>query len=88
MGVPISFLDKYCPEQFKIEGITKTWFGGANKIYPEQIQINKEENESRVTKLNDGAAIEIDNPPTDTYYKVDDKMYKQVYARLLIRKKQ
>lgn len=25
MGVPISFLDKYCPEQFDIIGITKTW---------------------------------------------------------------
>lgn len=23
MGVPISFLDKYCPEQFEIMGITK-----------------------------------------------------------------
>ncbi|MDD6499778.1 MAG: adenine-specific methyltransferase EcoRI family protein, partial [Bacteroidales bacterium] len=39
MGVPITFLDKYCPEQFEILGITKTWFGGANKIYPEQIQV-------------------------------------------------
>ena len=35
MGVPISFLDKYCPEQFEILGITKTWYGMANKIYPE-----------------------------------------------------
>ena len=34
MGVPISFLDKYCPEQFEILGITKTWFGGATKEYP------------------------------------------------------
>ncbi|MDO5395445.1 MAG: adenine-specific methyltransferase EcoRI family protein, partial [Bacteroidales bacterium] len=33
MGVPITFLDKYCPEQFEILGITKTWFGGANKTY-------------------------------------------------------
>lgn len=38
MGVPITFLDKYCPEQFEILGITKTWFGCANKVYPEQVQ--------------------------------------------------
>ena len=43
MGVPISFLDKYCPEQFFIEGITKTWFGMANKTYPEQIQVERME---------------------------------------------
>ena len=24
----------------EILGITKTWFGGANKIYPEQIQVS------------------------------------------------
>ncbi|KAA3974049.1 DNA methyltransferase, partial [Bacteroides ovatus] len=34
MGVPISFLDKYCPEQFEILGITKTWYGSASKVYP------------------------------------------------------
>lgn len=27
MGVPVTFLDKHCPEQFEIVGITKTWFG-------------------------------------------------------------
>ena len=41
MGVPITFLDKYCPEQFEIIGITKTWYGGACKTYPDQIQIDK-----------------------------------------------
>lgn len=25
MGVPISFLDKYCPEQFEIVGLTVSW---------------------------------------------------------------
>ena len=25
MGVPISFLDKYCPEQFEIVGLTASW---------------------------------------------------------------
>ena len=89
MGVPISFLDKYCPEQFEILGITKTWFGGANKVYPEQTQVDKHGKKSRVTKLNDGATIELSEVPDgDTYYIVNDKMYQQVYARVLIKPKE
>ena len=84
---PISFLDKYCPEQFKITGITKTWFGGASKTYPEQTQVSKDGKESTVTKLNDGATLVLDTPPeNETYYKVGGKLYTQVYARILIQK--
>ena len=87
MGVPISFLDKYCPEQFKITGITKTWFGGASKTYPEQTQVSKDGKESTVTKLNDGATLVLDTPPeNETYYKVGGKLYTQVYARILIQR--
>ena len=89
MGVPISFLDKYCPEQFEITGITKTWYGFADKIYPEQIQVSKDGKRSKVTKLNDGATIRLtEAPEAETYYIVEDAMYTQVYARVLIRKKQ
>lgn len=87
MGVPISFLDKYNPDQFQIEGITKTWFGAAKKIYPEQIQVDKNGDRKKVTKLNDGAALKIDSPADDTYYIVDGKNFVQVYARVLIRHK-
>ncbi len=88
MGVPISFLDKYCPEQFEIVGITKTWFGGASKIYPQQTQVDKNGTRSNVTKLNDGAVIKLDKSPSGTtYYIVDDEVYIQVYARILIKKK-
>ena len=86
MGVPITFLDKYCPDQFEILGITKTWFGGANKVYPEQIQVSSSGKESRVTKLNDGAVLCNDVAPSgETYYIVDKKFYTQVYARVLIK---
>lgn len=71
---------------FEILGITKTWFGGASKIYPEQIQIDRRGKKSKVTKLNDGAVLShTDVPHNDTYYIVDDKYYTQVYARVLIR---
>ena len=86
MGVPISFLDKYCPEQFEILGITKTWFGGACKLYPEQKQIDRHGKESKVTKLNDGAVLHhTEIPSNDTYYIVNGGYYTQVYARVLVR---
>lgn len=86
MGVPISFLSKYSPDQFEILGITKTWFGAANKIYPTQIQVDKNGNESNVSKLNDGAAIKLAEPTAGkTYYKVNGNYYEQMYARILIK---
>lgn len=88
MGVPITFMDRHNPNQFEIIGITKTWFGGASKIYPKQIQVDKNGKKSEVTKLNDGATLELSEPlKNKTYYIVDGKMYKQLYARVLIRKK-
>ena len=89
IGVPISFLDKYCPEQFEILGITKTWYGIANKVYPKQTQVGKDGKKSTVKKLNDGPAIILKKvPDNETYYLIDDTIYVQEYARILIRKKQ
>ena len=91
MGVPITFLDKYNPEQFKILDITKAGAGNpASKIkeYPRQIQVDKNKKHSFVTKLNDGADIVISTPSSGkTYYIVDNKMYIQTYPRILIRHK-
>ena len=88
MGVPITFLDKYNPDQFEILGITKTWFGLASKTYGEQVQVDRNGKESRVTKLNDGAVLEVPQPPIGkTYYKVDGKLYIQTYPRILIRRR-
>lgn len=88
MGVPITFLDKYNPDQFEIIGITKTWFGLANKIYPQQIQVSSNGKQSVVTKLNDGATIKLASPPANqTYYIVGDDYFIQVYARVLIKHK-
>jgi len=88
MGVPVSFLDRYNPDQFEILGLTKTWFGAATKIYPEQIQVSKNDEKSKVTKLNDGAVLKIKEPPEDkTYYIVKDKLYRQTFPRLLVKQK-
>jgi len=89
MTVPVTFLDKYCPEQFEIIGITKTWFGAAVKTYPKQTQVNKNGSQTTVTKLNDGGAIIVKEPPKDEiYYIVNGKYYVQTYPRIIIRKKQ
>ena len=89
IGVPVTFLDKYCPTQFEIVGITRPWADGRIKMYPEQIQVDKNGKRSRVTKLNDGAVVKLDEPPVDkTYYMVGDECYIQLYSRILIKRKQ
>lgn len=88
MGVPITFLGKYNPDQFEIVGITKTWFGGASKTYDMQTQVSKNGAKSTVSKLNDGPALRVSVPPKDkTYYIVDGEYFIQAYARVLIRNK-
>jgi len=86
MGVPITFLDKYNPEQFEIVGITKTWFGTATKTYPPQIQVDANGQRSNVTKLNDGATLKVSSPlHSKTHYMVDNDCFVQLYARVLIK---
>jgi hypothetical protein len=88
MGVPVSFLDKYSPDQFEIVGITKTWFGAAIKTYPPQIQVSSNGQRSNVTKLNDGVTLKVDAPPSgQTYYMVGNEYYTQFYPRVLIKHK-
>lgn len=88
MGVPLTFLDKYNPDQFEIIGITQSWYGIASKIYPKQVQVNKDGKRSEVTKLNDGAALQVETPPKgQTYYIVGDHFYTKFYARILIKRK-
>lgn len=88
MGVPISFLDKHCPEQFEIVGITQSWAGVACKKYPRQIQVDKSGRRREVTKLNDGPAVKIPGPVAgETCYEVDGEWYTKLYARILIRRK-
>ena len=72
MGVPITFLDKYCPEQFEIIGHPHGEYGLALglKPYPRELKVlNK--------GLRDG----------DLYYMKDGKP-ELPYRRILIRKKQ
>lgn len=85
MGVPITFLDKFNPNQFEIVGITKTWWPSAIKTYPPQTRITPTGKRRNDTMLNAGPNIEIDGPIDDTYYISEGKYYRQTYARILIR---
>lgn len=88
MGVPITFLDKYNPDQFEIVGIAKAPLGTPSKTYPRQVQVNSKGVRSAVTKLNDGPALKVDKAPVGkTWYEVDGDKFVQVYARILIRQK-
>lgn len=85
MGVPISFLDKYNPDQFEIIGYEKSYHL-RTKIYPKQIQIDKNGKRSNVTKLNDGVAIKVPTQPDGmTYYVVDNEYYVQSFKRIFIK---
>jgi Adenine-specific methyltransferase EcoRI len=86
MGVPVTFLDKYNPDQFEILGYEKS-YDLQTRRYASQIQVDKSGKKSKVTKLNDGAAIKLDRPPTDqTYYVVDHEYYVQRFKRIFIRR--
>jgi hypothetical protein len=88
MGVPITFLGKYNPDQFEILGISKAWdlsSGLRVKTYPKQIQVTSDGKEAEVTKLNDAPALQISGSPSGTFYKVNGKLYEATYQRLLIR---
>jgi hypothetical protein len=93
MGVPITMLDKYNPDQFSILGITKgrEEFGiGPTKRYENPIQVNKDGTKTMGSKVDTGANLLHKNVPTDcTYYTADnaDGYLTQTYPRLLVRRK-
>lgn len=93
MGVPISFLDKYCPEQFEILGITSgreefDKLAYPTKRYINAIQHNPDGSTTSGSKANTGACLPVTNPK-GIYYSADNADHKLeiVYARILIRRK-
>lgn len=70
MGAPLTFLDKYNPEQFEIKGITlgNTVDYPMTCIYKNAIQHNKNGSTQGGGKVNTRAAILVDKKPVDTVY--------------------
>lgn len=92
MGVPITFLNKFNPEQFDILGLTT----GRDEFEatPTKRYVNAKQNNPNGTvvsgsKANTRATILLDEKPSGIYYTADnaDKPMRIVYARILIQKK-
>lgn len=90
MGVPITFLDKYCPEQFEIIALGNSRDNFIpTKDYIEPIKHLKNGSECSGGAINCVLAIEVDNPPANTvYYTSRNSRYLvPPYARILIRRR-
>lgn len=93
MGVPITFLSKYSPDQFEILGLTsgrdefekEAW---PTKRYVNAVQHNKNGTTSNGSKANTRATL-IDESPSGVFYTADNCNHKLkiVYARILVRNK-
>lgn len=93
MGVPISFLDKYNPEQFEILGEATGRKDFDKRAWPTIKYQNAKQYSSsgKITngsKANTGPNLRVDNPQ-GTYYTADNIDYKiiRLYARILIKAK-
>lgn len=97
MGVPITFLDKYCPEQFEIVGLAPERLSEGDaalqiKRYANALQHKKDGTTCSGTKVNDGPTILHDKQPSKyPYYTsetVQGKFIEVLYARILIKRKE
>lgn len=96
MGVPITFLTNYSPEQFEIIGLaperlSKEQSSLRIKYYTDALQHKKDGSITAGGKVNDGPTILHEEKPNSfPYYTspvVEGKFLKVLYARILIRNK-
>ena len=92
MGVPITFLNKYNPEQFEILGMTSgrdEFEATPVKKYTNPKQINEDCSITNGSKANTSSTILWATRPEGVYYTADnvDGYLKVLYTRFLIRNK-
>ncbi len=96
MGVPITFLDKYNPEQFEIIGLAPERLSESEsslqiKRYQNAVQHNSDGTLSSGNKVNDGPVVVHDSIPNKFPYYTSEtaqgKFLQVLYARILIRHK-
>ena len=89
MGVPITFLDKYCPEQFEIVelGNSKENFT-PTKQYVGAIKHKKDGSTTNGNAVNSVLVTKLDAPlKGEVYYTTNTEILFAPYARILIRRK-
>ena len=81
MGVPISFLDKYCPEQFEIVGMCEN-----EDLYhlKTRVYTTAECKQAYMNKFNKAGTYDLNASGVITR----DRIQEKVYQRILIRKRQ
>ena len=81
MGVPISFLDKYCPEQFEIVGMCEN-----EDLYhlKTRVYTTAECKQAYMNKFNKAGTYDLNASGVIT----KDRIQEKVYQRILIRKRQ
>ncbi len=92
MGVPISFLDKYCPEQFEILGATQR---GCHDEVPDtrkyddywEVKQNGERTGSSGNKTNENANLLMNDGKRNYFINKDGRIIQSAYQRVFIRKK-
>lgn len=92
MGVPITFLDKYNPEQFEILGWTRgidEFEAFPTKRYENPKQVKPDGTQVNGGKVNTGPNLLLKSPPEGTYYIADnaDGFLIQRYMRIIIRRR-
>ena len=80
MGVPITFMDKYCPEQFKILGMCENFdlYGLKTKVYS-----SEECREAYKQKFGKCGTYDLN---ASGVLKMEDGHFEKVYQRILIKK--
>lgn len=92
MGVPITFLDKYNPEQFEILGWTRgidDFDAYPTKRYVNPKQVKPDGTKSNGGKVNTGPNLLLKKRPSNTYYIAEnaDGYLEQLYMRVVIKRK-
>ncbi len=90
MGVPISFLDKYCPEQFEILGATQR---GCHDKVPDtkkyddywEVRQNGEKTGSSGGKTNENANLATNDGRKNYFINKDNHIIQSAYQRLFIK---
>lgn len=93
MGVPLTFLDKYCPEQFEILGCSQR---GCHDLVPDtkkyndywETKQNGQRTGSSGNKTNENPNIARNDGKNNYFINVEGHIVQSAYSRIFIRKKQ
>ncbi len=89
MGVPITFMDKYNPEQFEILGLSQKWGYGlqSNKKYDDYKEMKQDGTPTGSSgKKTNGNPMLVGKPAKGSYYTDGNVCVRSLYSRIFIRR--